>query len=394
LKLILKLLAGVTVGIVIGLFVNEAIMEYIVTFQMIFGELLTFIVPFVILFFITSGVSSMGRNSGKVLGLTAGISYGSTILAGLLAFLIATLILPMFIDGSAPAISDDNGFSPLFEFAIDPAVGIITALVTAFIFGIGIASMNAPTLKSFFDEGKNLIEKFLWAVIIPILPFYIGSIFAELAAEGTVWETLGSFGLVLLLALATHWIYLIGAYSIAGGLTGRNPFSLIKTMLPAYFTGIGTMSSAATIPVTTEQTKRNKVDPAVADSIVPLCANIHLAGSTITITMASMTVMMLSGGLGSPTLAVIFPFILGLGVIMIAAPGVPGGAIIAASGLLTSMLGFNEAAIGIMIAIYMAQDSLGTGCNVTGDGAIALAVERFVLKGKRGGSNKDVAVGK
>lgn len=393
-KLILKLLAGIIGGIIIGLLVNEPIMQFIVTFQMIFGELLTYIVPFVILFFITSGVSSMGRDSGKALGLTAGISYGSTILAGLLAFLIASIVLPMFIDGSAPAISDEDGFSVLFEFAIDPAIGIITALVTAFIFGIGIANMNASTLKSFFDEGKNLIEKFLWAVIIPLLPFYIGSIFAELAAEGTVWETLGSFGLVLLLALATHWIYLIGAYTIAGSVTGRNPFSLIKTMLPAYFTGVGTMSSAATIPVTTEQTKRNKVDPAIADSIIPLGANIHLAGSTITITIASMSVMMLSEGLGSPTLGIIFPFILGLGVVMIAAPGVPGGAIIAASGLLTSMLGFNEAAIGIMIAIYMAQDSLGTGCNVTGDGAIALVVERFTSKGKRGSSDKDAALEK
>ncbi|MFA1819541.1 dicarboxylate/amino acid:cation symporter [Virgibacillus oceani] len=393
-KLILKLLAGIVAGIGIGLLVNEAIMEYIVTFKMIFGEFLTYIVPFIILFFITSGISSMGKNSEKVLGLTAGFAYGSTVIAGVLAFVIATLILPMFLDGTAPAISDENGFSALFEFAIDPAMGIITALVTAFIFGIGIASTNATTLKSFFDEGKNLIEKFLWGVIIPLLPFYIGSIFAELAAEGTVWETLGSFGIVLLLALATHWLYLIGAFSIAGGLTGRNPFSLIKTMLPAYFTGIGTMSSAATIPVTTEQIKRNKVADAIADSIAPLCANIHLAGSTITITMASMTVMMLFGDLATPTFGMIFPFILGLGVIMIAAPGVPGGAIIAASGLLTSMLGFNEAAIGIMIAIYMAQDSLGTGCNVTGDGAIALAVSRFVSRGKREDSNENVAVGK
>ncbi|MBB6451140.1 Na+/H+-dicarboxylate symporter [Geomicrobium halophilum] len=381
-KLILKLLMGIIAGIVIGLFVNETAMGYIMSFQMIFGQVLSYIVPFIILFFITSGVSRMGKDSGKLLGLTAGIAYGSTIVAGVLAFIIASLIIPVFIDGSAPAIDEGNGFSPIFELEIDPAMAIITALITAFIFGIGIARMNTPTLKSFFDEGKIIIEKFIWVVIIPILPFYIASIFVELSAEGTVWETLASFGLVLLLALATHWLYLIGAYSIAGGLTGRNPFSLLKTMLPAYFTGIGTMSSAATIPVTTEQTKKNNVDPAMADSIVPLGANIHLAGSTITITMASMTVMMLFGGLDSPTFGAIFPFILGLGVIMIAAPGVPGGAIIAASGLLTSMLGFNEAAIGLMIALYMAQDSLGTGCNVTGDGAIALSVNHFISKNK------------
>ncbi|WP_100012830.1 dicarboxylate/amino acid:cation symporter [Lentibacillus sediminis] len=381
-KLILKLVAGIIVGIIVGLLVNEPIMEVIVTFQMLFGQLLTYIVPLIILFFITSGLSNMGKNSGKLLGFTAGIAYGSTIVAGILAFIIATLVIPLFVDGSATAASEESGFSPLFELAIDPALAIITALLTAFIFGIGIARTNSATLKTFFDEGKNIIEKFLWVVIIPILPFYIASIFAELSAEGTVWETLISFGIVLLLAVATHWLYLIGAYSIAGGITGRNPFSLLKTMLPAYFTGVGTMSSAATIPVTAERTKKNKVHPSVADSIIPLCANIHLAGSTITITMASMTVMMMVGDLAAPTFGTIFPFILGLGVVMIAAPGVPGGAIIAASGLLTSMLGFNEAAVGIMIALYVAQDSLGTGCNVTGDGAISLVVERLVLKNK------------
>ncbi|SDI67244.1 cation:dicarboxylate symporter family transporter [Natribacillus halophilus] len=379
-KLILKLVVGIIAGIIIGLLVNEAIMEYIMTFQLIFGQFLEYIVPFIIIFFITSGVSSMGKDSGKLLGLTGGIAYGSTVVAGIMAFIIATLILPIFIDESAPMIQDENGLSALFELEIEPALPIITALITSFIFGIGIAKTNAQTLKSIFDEGKTIIEKLLWVVVIPVLPFYIASIFAELSAEGTVWETLASFGLVLLLALATHWIYLIGAFSIAGGLTGRNPFSLIKTMLPAYFTGIGTVSSTATIPVTTEQTKKNNVNPAMADAIVPLGANIHLAGSTITITMASMTVMMMLGELASPTFGLIFPFILGLGVIMIAAPGVPGGAIIAASGLLTSMLGFGEAAVGLMIALYMAQDSLGTGCNVTGDGAIALTVNRFIRK--------------
>ncbi|MBB6449357.1 Na+/H+-dicarboxylate symporter [Geomicrobium halophilum] len=377
-KLILKLLAGVIAGIVIGFIVNETVMEYIMTFQVIFGQFLEYIVPFIILFFITSGVSRMGNDAGKVLGLTAGFSYVSTIVAGIMAFIIAILIIPLFIDGSVPAIDDENGFSSLLELEIPPAMDIMTALFTAFIFGIGIAKTGANTLKSFFNEGKNIIEKLLWVVIIPLLPFYIASIFAELSAEGTVWETLASFGLVLLLALGTHWLYLIGAFTIAGGVTRRNPFTLIKTMLPAYFTGIGTMSSTATIPVTTEQAKKNHVDTNLADSMIPLGANIHLAGSTITITMASMTVMMLFGELPSPTFELILPFILGLGVIMIAAPGVPGGAIIAASGLLTSILGFNEAAVGIMIALYMAQDSLGTGCNVTGDGAIALIVNRLV----------------
>lgn len=381
-KLILKLLAGVVAGIVIGLIVNETIMEYIMTFQLIFGQFLEYVVPFIILFFITSGVSQMGKDGGKLLGWASGISYGSTVVAGVLAFAVAALILPLFISGDASAIDESNGFSSLLDFEIPPAMDILTALFTAFIFGIGIARTEATTLQRFFEEGKHIIVKLLWAVVIPLLPFYIASIFAELSAEGTVWETLASFGLVLLLVLATHWLYLIGAFSITGGITGRNPFKLLKTMLPAYFTGIGTMSSAATIPVTTEQTKKNNVDDSVADSVIPFGANIHLAGSTMTITIATMAVMMLFDGLPSPTFGEMFPFILALGVIMIAAPGVPGGAIIAASGLLTSMLGFNEAAVGVMIALYMAQDSLGTGCNVTGDGAIALVINRFISKEK------------
>ncbi|AXF55448.1 dicarboxylate/amino acid:cation symporter [Salicibibacter kimchii] len=381
-KLILKLLTGIVAGIVIGFIVNETVMEYIMTFQLIFGQFLEYVVPFIILFFITSGVSQMGKDGGKLLGSAAGISYGSTVIAGVLAFVVAALILPLFISGDASAIDEGNGFSSLLEFEIPPALDIMTALFTAFIFGIGIARTNATTLKTFFDEGRNIIVKLLWTIVIPLLPFYIASIFAELSAEGTVWETLASFGLVLLLALATHWLYLIGLFSVTGGMTKRNPLALLKTMLPAYFTGIGTMSSAATIPVTTEQAKKNNVDDGVAESVVPLGANIHLAGSTMTITIATMAVMMLFGDLASPTFGEIFPFILALGVIMIAAPGVPGGAIIAASGLLTSMLGFNEAAVGVMIALYMAQDSLGTGCNVTGDGAISLIINRFISKKK------------
>ncbi|MBM7632526.1 dicarboxylate/amino acid:cation symporter [Geomicrobium sediminis] len=380
-KLILKLLLGVIGGIVVGLIAVSLpswVMDAIVTFQMIFGQFLGFIIPFVILFFITSGVASMGAGSGKTLGLTTGIAYTSSVLAGVFALVIALVVLPLFITESVPMVGEEAGFTPLFELEIDPALGVITALVMAFVFGIGIARTNSPTLKSFFDEGKNIIEKLLWKVVIPFLPFYIASIFAEMAADGTVWETLSSFALVLVLAIATHWLYLIGAFTIAGSVAGQNPFSALKNMLPAYFTGVGTMSSAATIPITVEATKKNRVRESMAETVIPLGANIHLAGSTITIVLAATTVMMMYGDLATPTVLGMLPFIFALAVIMIAAPGVPGGAVIASLGLLTTMLGFTEAAVGIMIAIYMAQDSFGTATNVTGDGAIALLVDRFV----------------
>ncbi|MFB4158639.1 dicarboxylate/amino acid:cation symporter [Geomicrobium sp. JSM 1781026] len=386
-KLIIKLLIGIVAGIVIGLVATQlpsAVMETVVTFQMIFGQFLGFIIPFVILFFITSGVASMGADSGKTLGLSAGIAYISSVLAGVLSFVIALIVLPLFITESQPNVGEESGFSPLFELEIDPALGVITALVMAFVFGIGIARTESPTLKRFFDEGKTIIEKLLWNVVIPLLPFYIASIFAEMAADGTVWETLASFALVLILAIGTHWIYLLGTFTTAGAVTGRNPFTSIKNMLPAYFTGLGTMSSAATIPVTVEAAKKNNVRHSMAETVIPLGANIHLAGSTITIVMAATTVMMMFGDLATPTFANMLPFIFALAVIMIAAPGVPGGAVIASLGLLTTMLGFTEAAVGIMIALYMAQDSFGTATNVTGDGAIAMLVDRFVHGKNRG----------
>ena len=220
---------------------------------------------------------------------------------------------------------------------------------------------------------KNDLEDYY-----PVLPFYIASIFAELTADGTVFDTLKAFGLVLVMAVIVHWLWLIILYLAAGGMTGKNPFTALKNMLPAYFTGLGTMSSAATIPVTVRQTKENKVSEGIADSAVPLCATIHLSGSTITLTMCSVAVMVLSNHLSMPTFGMMLPFILMLGIIMIAAPGVPGGAVMAALGLLGTMLGFDETALGLMIGLYMAQDSFGTAANVTGDGAIALMVDKFM----------------
>src|SRR5690625_4883489 len=257
-------------------------------------------------------------------------------------------------------------------------MGVMTALVLAFVVGIGITRINSPTLHAFFDEGKEIIERMIWKIIIPILPFYIGTIFAELAADGTVFETLKAFGLVLVTAVIVHWIWLIVLYLVGGTVYGKNPLTALKNMLPAYFTGLGTMSSAATIPVTVQSTKSNDVSDGVADSAVPLCATIHLSGSTITLVLCSVAVMVLSNDLPMPTFGMMLPFILMLGIIMIAAPGVPGGAVMAALGLLSTMLGFDETALGLMIALYMAQDSFGTATNVTGDGAIAIMVDQFM----------------
>jgi len=251
----------------------------------------------------------------------------------------------------------------------------MTALVLAFIFGLGIASTKAENLKQISDQGRDIIELLLGKVIIPLLPIYIAGVFAEMAAAGTVFATLKTFGIILLLAVALHWVYITAIYTLAALKSGRNPFALIKNMLPAYFTALGTMSSAATIPVTLQSVKNNKVNDDVANFAVPLCATVHLAGSTITIVSCTLAVMYLHSALAIPSFLTILPFILMLGVVMLAAPGVPGGAVMSAVGLLGSMLGFGETAIALMIALYMAQDSFGTACNVTGDGAIALLVD-------------------
>lgn len=377
-RLIIKLLLGIIIGTLIGLVIPDFITRIIVTFKDIFGQFLEFTIPLIIIFFIASGIASFGKHSGKMLGITAGIAYGSTILAGLLAYFVARIFIPMLVSGGAGGAEEAGEFESFLDLEIEPLTGVMTALIAAFVFGIGMTRIKSPTLKGFFDEGKEITEKLIWKIIIPILPFYIASIFAEQAADGTVFETLTTFGLVLAMAIVVHWIWLFILYLAAGTIAGRNAFTSLKTMLPSYFTGLGTMSSAATIPVTVQQSKKNNVSDGIADSAVPLCATIHLSGSTITLTICSVAVMVLSNDMTMPSFGLIIQFILVLGVVMIAAPGVPGGAVIAALGVLGSVLGFNETALGLMIALYTTQDSFGTATNVTGDGAIALIVDKIM----------------
>lgn len=377
-KLILKLIAGILGGVLIGLFAPEWINRILLTFQGLFSELLTFTIPLLILFFITSGIANLPRNSANLLGRTLGMAYGSTIIAGTLAFFITAAIVPLLttVGGSTGEVGA-HGVTPFLSLEIPPLLSVMTALAAAFVFGLGITALQSDTLRRASDEGRDIIEKLLTKVIIPLLPFYIAGVFADLALAGTVFDTLQTFGVILLLAVAMHWMWLSVMFVITGLATGQSPLRLIKNMLPAYFTALGTMSSAATIPVTLQATKANGVSKRIADFTIPLCATTHLSGSIITITTCAVAVMAMREGLAIPGFFDMLPFLLMLGVVMLAAPGVPGGAVMSALGLLTSMLGFGEAAIALMIALYMAQDSLGTACNVTGDGAISLWVNKF-----------------
>lgn len=375
--LILKLVAGIVLGMLLGLYAPHWLTQILITFKALFGQLLFFTIPLLILFFITSGIAALPRNSGKLLGRTLGLAYVSTIAAGVLAFLIAALVIPML----APAAADLAGTEgvnlvPYIEMNIPPVFSVMTALALAFVFGLGIASTRAVALQQLSDQGRDIIQLLLSKVIIPLLPLYIAGVFAQMAAAGTVFVTLKTFGIVLILAILLHWAWIITLFVIAGIKAGKSPFTLIRNMLPAYFTALGTMSSAATIPVSLQATKNNGVKDQVANFSVPLCATIHLSGSTITIVSCAVAVIMMKSNLEIPSLLTMIPFILTLGVVMLAAPGVPGGAVMSAVGLLGSMLGFGEGAIALMIALYMAQDSFGTACNVTGDGAIAVLVDK------------------
>ena len=379
-KLILKLIAGIVAGILVGLYVPLTGVELLFTVKELIGQLISFTIPLIILFFIASGIAGLPKGSGHLLGKTVGFAYSSTVIAGTLAFLLVSAVIPLLSGNITFEAEVATEIGSFIDLEIPPLMGVMTALVTAFVFGIGMSQLELETLKKVSDQGRDVIDALLSKVIIPALPFYIAGVFAEMTVAGTVVDTLQTFGVVLIAALVMHWLWLTVLYVSTGVLLKRNPLELVKNMLPAYFTALGTMSSAATIPVSLQSSKANNVKEDVANFTVPLCATIHLSGSTITIVTCAMAVMFLSPSMEVPSLMGMLPFIMMLGVVMIAAPGAPGGAVMSALGLLTSMLGFNEGAVALMIALYLAQDSFGTACNVTGDGIIALWVDRFSEK--------------
>ena len=377
-NLILKLIAGIVAGIIVGLYMPEGVVQLLLTVKLVMWELIKFTIPLIILFYITSGIASLPQGSGSLLGKTVGMAYGSTIIAGSLAFIIASIVLPSLVGGTELAVATKaEELKGFFELSIPPVLEVMSALTLAFIFGIGISATNSDKLRQGVNQATDVIEMLLSKVIIPALPFYIAGVFTQMAVEGTVFSTLKTFGVVLVFAIIMHWLWITVLYVLSGIALGKSPLQLLKNMLPAYFTALGTMSSAATIPVSLRATKSNNVSDGIANFTVPLCASIHLSGSTITIVTCASAVMLLTPELTLPGFAGMIGFILMLGVTMIAAPGAPGGAVMAALGLLGSMLGFNDDAIALMIALYIAQDSFGTACNVTGDGAIALWVDKF-----------------
>ena len=384
-----RLIIAIVLGVVVGTMARSAELPLIIqigaTFNSIFGNFLGFCIPLIIIGFVVSGIAELGEGAGKTLGLTVLIAYASTLFAGLLAYFVDVSVFPSFLKVGSIVLEDaqnaeETMLKGLFSIDMPPLMGVMTALLLSFIFGIGIAVTHSTSLKNGFSEVQHIIEKLVAGVLIPLLPLHVYGIFANMTYAGTVMDIMSVFIRVFAIIILLHVAVILIQYTIAGTAAGKNPIKLIRRMLPAYFTAIGTQSSAATIPVTVACTKSNDVSDRIAEFVCPLCATIHLSGSTITLTSCSIALMMLNGM--DVTLGGLFPFILMLGITMVAAPGVPGGAVMAALGILSSMLGFNDSMLNLMIALYIAQDSFGTACNVTGDGAIAVFMD-VMTRGKQ-----------
>lgn len=379
-RIVIWLLIGIGLGVICRTTAFELPIAMTATFRTLFGAFLSFVIPLIILGLIIPGIASLGRQSGKGLLLTTGLAYVSTICAGLTAFVIGKVFLPMFTSDLGLLPSEGSSVSPIFTIDIPVLMSVMSALVLAFILGIGLAAKKDSVLLKVCQDFSEIMMGVISKVIVPIVPLYIGSVFSELSYSGEIFVTIKSFLMVYVVLFLLQVGYLLILYSVAGGIKRKNPFALLKKMLPAYLTAIGTQSSAATIPVTLECTKSNEVDEEICEFVIPLSATIHIAGDTMTLVLTSMAIFFMNGQV--PTLAQYIPFIFMIGVIMIAAPGVPGGGVMAALGLLESMLGFGALETPLMIALHAAQDSFGTATNVTGDGAIAIFVEKLMKRSK------------
>ena len=403
LPLLVWILIAIASGVLIGLLtpgmisgINDAtgasiatdfIVQLFVSFSTVFSAFLSFAIPLIIIGFIVPGIGSLAQGAGKMLGITVGLAYLSSVLAGFLALTCALLLYPIILKGQQLASFDnpENALSTGYvSIQLTPIMGVLSALILSFILGLGITALKTRAMLNLFEDFQVIVEKMLGYVIIPLLPVHIVGVFANMTLAGQVAKILSVFGLVFVMVIILHWVTLALQYSVAGAVSRRSPIQMLKTMMPAYFTAIGTQSSAATIPVTVRSAKKAGISARVVDFAIPLCATIHLSGSMITITSCSVAVLFMTGQ--HPDFGSLIPMILVLGVMMVAAPGVPGGGVMTAIGLLESMLGFDSSMIALMIALYLAQDSFGTATNVTGDATIATLTERI---SKAIGANPD-----
>ena len=380
LGLLPRVLIAIALGVGVGFISPLWLARIFATFNSIFSEFLGFIIPLLIVGFVAPAIFEIGRNAGRMLVVTALIAYAMTFASGAMSYYISDLTFPSMIKPDAYVAAQESAepIAPYFTVAIDPLMNVMTALVLAFVLGLCLSRINSDSLRGVMLDFRQVINLTIGKVIIPLLPLYIFGIFLSMTITGEVGSMLTTFAGIIVIIFAMHVGLLVLQYVIASLFSGLNPFKALWRMMPAYFTALGTQSSAATIPVTLRQTVALGVDKDVAGFVIPLCATIHMSGSTLKIVACALALMMTHS---IPyTTPMFMGFIAMLGITIVAAPGVPGGAIMASLGLLSSMLGFTQADNALMIALYIAMDSFGTACNVTGDGAIAQIVARLFRK--------------
>lgn len=384
-SLLTKIVIAVLLGALCSTFFPEWLGKVFATINGLFSGFLNFFVPVLIFALIAPAIAKLGKGAGKLLGITVGLSYGSTILAGLISYGVSVVLYPWLLRGEDMAKNiadiDEGAITPYFSVEMAPPFEVMTALLLSFCIGLAMTVVKADTLFKASVELEQVVIKIIWSFVVPLLPIYIFGMFVTLGMNGSVLAVLGSFSKVLLLSVVMTLIYLVFQYIVAGALTGRNPITALKNMMPAYFTALGTSSSAASIPIARECAMKNKISEEVTGFVIPLCATIHLSGSMIKLMLYALSLIFMTG-MDVPASKAI-GFMLLLAITMIAAPGVPGGAVMVATGLLSEMMGFNDSMVALMIAAYIVIDSVGTAANVTGDGAIALVVEKFAPSSRK-----------
>lgn len=377
--LINKLLLGIALGVVVGLLASESIMAVIASIKYIIGQFIFYTIPLVIIAFIAPAITKLRHNANKMLGAGLTISYLSAIGAATMAYMAGLVIIPHM---SVPTSLESLRQLPeaAFQMNIPPIMSVMTALVTAIVLGVTALSTKATAIEKALFEFENMMMMVVKKMVIPVLPLFIATTFAGLAYQGTLTQQLPVFLKVVLLALLGHAVWLVVLYSIAGAISGKNPYEVIRHYGPAYLTAVGTMSSAATLPVALSCARKSKVlSQETVDFMVPMGSTIHLCGSVLTETFFCMVIsLMLYGSL--PSFGTMAMFIVLFGIFAVGAPGVPGGTVMASMGIVVGVLGFDPAGVALLLAVFALQDSFGTACNVTGDGAITLMLEGMFNK--------------
>ena len=374
-----RLLVGVIVGIVVGLVANATVIQVILTIKELLGSLINFCVPLIIIGFIAPSITRLKSNASRMLGLALVLAYSSSVCAALMSMGAGFAIIPsLSIQSAAEGLRDTPEL--LFTLAIDPIMSVMSALVFSVLVGLAATWAKADTITNVLEEFQRIVLDIVTRVIIPILPFFIAGTFAGLAYQGSITKQLPVFLIVILIVMVGHYIWLAVLYGLAGAYSGENPWEVLRHYGPAYLTAVGTMSSAATLAVALRGAKKSKVlRQDLVDFGIPLFANIHLCGSVLTEVFFVMTISKILYGT-IPSLGTMILFCALLGVFAIGAPGVPGGTVMASLGLITGVLGFDETGTALMLTIFALQDSFGTACNVTGDGALTMILTGFAEK--------------